>query len=84
MTKKHNGAIAAEEFTSLTMAELYNMVEQSGEELFCLALNGADGKPFCMFALAIASPEKLEDYAAVLQAGKSVDLNSAIKEALNG
>lgn len=82
MPKKHNGAIAVEEFTSLTMAELYNMVEQSGEELFCLALNGSDGEPFCMFALAIADVPKLKAYAQALSELKPTSVSAEVGEAL--
>jgi hypothetical protein len=82
--RKHNGAITAEEFTKLTLAELYNMVQQSGEHLFCLSLNGADDKPFCMFALAIAEPKRLEEYAKALYAAQPTILEAAIAKGLDG
>jgi hypothetical protein len=69
----------AEEFTSLTVAELYNMVEQSDERLFCLALNGEDGQPFCMLALAIDQPVVLEEYAAALRQLKPNVLTDAMR-----
>jgi hypothetical protein len=88
MAKRHNGRkrlvgpISAEEFAALTVSELYDMVEQSGERLFTMMLNGEDGAPFALFSVAIDTPEKLNQYGEALRGLKPTVLDVAVNGAL--